>query len=389
MYNFLGDINLLLQTHSCVILPSIGAFITNPQSAEISFIDKQIVPPSFGITFNELVNQNDGILINTHSIKNKISYKQAQTEIFQYCDLINTQLKMHEVIVIPEIGTLQKTIEGQILFKSYTKNRIANIQYFGLKPITIEPILREDRVGVIKDFVNLDNASIHETLTHQPKFSKLKSNNFKKYFEIAAAAVFVILLLTSIINVKNNKKQYIQSANIISCFVSNISSNNNKNDITNNENKWVDSSNLSFFKEIRKAIIDSNWDTLSIENSTINLPIPIDSIVNLDTTKKKVITKIINSGTDKPKQLKHHYSYYLKNPALPYYMIVGQFESKEQANKIKTILRNNGEDARIIQYDKTFCVGLYYFVNNAAADSILAQLVSNRFASAFIIAAVQ
>ena len=61
-------INDLLFHHDCVVVSGLGAFILNSESAIVDEKGK-IEPPKKIISFNRLINQNDGLLANYISEK--------------------------------------------------------------------------------------------------------------------------------------------------------------------------------------------------------------------------------------------------------------------------------------------------------------------------------
>ena len=123
-------INDLLFHHDCVVVSGLGAFILNSESASVDEKGK-IEPPKKIISFNRLINQNDGLLANYISEKHSISYEEGCIEIARFYKRIMFKLKNNEKIELDNIGILEYN-DGNINFNpsnkfNYDKNS------FGLK----------------------------------------------------------------------------------------------------------------------------------------------------------------------------------------------------------------------------------------------------------------
>jgi hypothetical protein len=83
-----------------------------------------------------------------------------------------------------------------------------------------------------------------------------------------------------------------------------------------------------------------------------------------------VAIKPTNSATTIVNTIQHPYTFYLNNPAEPYYLITDTNLSLEAANKKKFDLMKDGIDARIIQIDSIYQVGIYEFATQNSIKQI-------------------
>ena len=86
MENLSQHIEKLLAQHDYVVVPELGGFVVQKQSAEI--LEDKILAPCATIGFNPLMLHGDGLLAIEISRSRKLSYRQAmefvQKEV-RYC----------------------------------------------------------------------------------------------------------------------------------------------------------------------------------------------------------------------------------------------------------------------------------------------------------------
>jgi len=110
---------------------------------------------------------------------------------------------------------------------------------------------------------------------------------------------------------------------------------------------------------------------MSSKNDAYNFAslISIDSFFHKD-VEMPVAIKPTNSATTIVNTIQHPYTFYLNNPAEPYYLITDTNLSLEAANKKKFDLMKDGIDARIIQIDSIYQVGIYEFATQNSIKQI-------------------
>jgi nucleoid DNA-binding protein len=121
----------LLSRYECVIIPGFGAFISSIKERKKIFKEGLLFSPSQSLGFNSEIKHNDGLLANTLSKSENISYKESCSQIRLYVDSLNDQLKKQKYIQIPWVGKLSLSREGQVIFTP-SIHLSCNANYFGL-----------------------------------------------------------------------------------------------------------------------------------------------------------------------------------------------------------------------------------------------------------------
>ncbi|WP_439152118.1 SPOR domain-containing protein [Winogradskyella sp.] len=170
----------LLYRYDCVTVPEFGAFLTNRVSAKVHETTHTFYPPKKVLSFNEQLQNNDGLLGNYIAEVEKIPYEVAITKIAKQVKSIKSYLIEGETIQFEHIGELILNADGKIVF-----DPSSHINYltdaFGLSHFSSTDIKRE----VYKETaeVIVEKAPIAFT----PE--KRSNNGWIKY---AAAAVIVL-----------------------------------------------------------------------------------------------------------------------------------------------------------------------------------------------------
>ena len=169
----------LLYRYDCVTVPNLGAFLTQRVSAKIHETTHTFYPPKKIVSFNEQLQNNDGLLANYIAEVEKIPYTVAVEKITKQVTSIKAYLVEGETMSFQNIGELLLNNEGKIVFDpSYQINYLKDA--FGLSHFNSERITRE----IYKENVEAIEKAAPIALT-----SEKRSNNWLKY---AAAAVIVI-----------------------------------------------------------------------------------------------------------------------------------------------------------------------------------------------------
>jgi len=100
-------IKTLLFQEDCVIIPGFGGFVGKHQEAKVDFRKSQLSPPIKLIAFNQKLQENDGLLINQLANNEKITYKQAETQIHDFVKRLNAAISQGKKVKLPEIGSFK------------------------------------------------------------------------------------------------------------------------------------------------------------------------------------------------------------------------------------------------------------------------------------------
>lgn len=132
----------LLYRYECVVVPELGAFLTRTQSAVIDTQSNLFLAPRKQISFNEQLQQNDGLLANHIAAVNAISYEEALSQLQNEVVILKGKLVAGEIITLSKIGHFSINVEGKLQFIP-----IDEVNYltssFGLETISKQVVLRE------------------------------------------------------------------------------------------------------------------------------------------------------------------------------------------------------------------------------------------------------
>lgn len=170
----------LLYRYDCVTIPELGAFLTHKVSAKIHESTHTFYPPKKVLSFNEQLQNNDGLIGNYIAEAEKIPYSKALEKISKQVKAIKSYLIEGETIQFENIGELVLNAEGKIIFEP-----VSHINYltdaFGLSHYKSTDIKREAYK------VNVEAVEKTAPIALTPE--KRANRNWLKY---AAAAVVVL-----------------------------------------------------------------------------------------------------------------------------------------------------------------------------------------------------
>tara|TARA_X000001036_G_C20686560_1_gene807848 strand:- start:592 stop:1464 length:873 start_codon:yes stop_codon:yes gene_type:complete len=132
----------LLRDQDCVIIPNFGAFVCRYKSAKISSDKSKIFPPNKEISFNKSLIKNDGLLINSISSQDSLSYEEAAKKLNNWVTKIVKKLKNNESIEIKNIGSLMNK-DSKYIFNP-DLNSIILKGSFGLKVVESSELLKSN-----------------------------------------------------------------------------------------------------------------------------------------------------------------------------------------------------------------------------------------------------
>ena len=137
--NYISD---LLYRYDCVTIPEFGAFLTSRVSAKVHETTHSFYPPKKVLSFNEQLQNNDGLLCSYIAEVEKIPYEAALQKISKHVTSIKSFLTEGETLTFQNIGDLLLNNEGKIIFEpSYHVNYLTDS--FGLSQFVSPLVLRE------------------------------------------------------------------------------------------------------------------------------------------------------------------------------------------------------------------------------------------------------
>ena len=192
-------ISSLLYRYECVVVPGLGAFLTHKVSAEIDAQAQVFSPPKKRLSFNEQLQQNDGVLANHIATSEKVSYENALAKIAKQVAEIQHRLKQNETVSLKYVGDLSLHKTGALEFEpSYHLNYMTAA--FGLSQFVSPEVKRDFPLRVVDAKEKTIILASRKRLT----------NAVIKY-----AAVAVILFGLGGFMVSNAYIQHIEKENIV------------------------------------------------------------------------------------------------------------------------------------------------------------------------------
>jgi nucleoid DNA-binding protein len=112
--NISKHIEKLLAQHDYVVVPDLGGFVVQHESAQI--LPDMIIPPLSTIAFNPLMLHADGLLTIEVSRSEQISYRNAADFIRKEVEKIKSELQSKKKIELGNLGHLYMASENTLLF---------------------------------------------------------------------------------------------------------------------------------------------------------------------------------------------------------------------------------------------------------------------------------
>ncbi|MCH5176220.1 MAG: SPOR domain-containing protein [Prevotellaceae bacterium] len=117
MISLSRHIELLLLEHDCVIVPGIGGFIANHAEAQYNNNDDALfLPPYRTIRFNQQLQMNDGLLVQSYMAAYDASYPAAYLQMEQDIEKVICELDIRGEYTFDKLGVLRKNINQNIVF---------------------------------------------------------------------------------------------------------------------------------------------------------------------------------------------------------------------------------------------------------------------------------
>lgn len=165
----------LLYNNDCVIVPKFGAFVLKNHSAYIR--NYNFYPPRKIISFNAMLDENDGLLVKYLSTSRNISYKKALKIINDETQSLRNKLSVDKKIKIDPMGDLELSSENNLVF--YPNESINfDSNSFGLSSFSKQPILQSDK----RDVPSKTDYNINPVLRYAAIFLAIISFSYFGYF---------------------------------------------------------------------------------------------------------------------------------------------------------------------------------------------------------------
>ena len=158
MISLSRHIELLLLEHDCVIVPGLGGFIANYAEAQYdSDGDLLFLPPYRTIRFNQQLQMNDGLLVQSYMAAYDASYPAAYLQMEKDIEKVVYELETNGEFLFDKIGVLKKEINHRMSFIP-SETSVLTPSLYGLYSYEIKSLSSAIKEREVKEALNTASA---------------------------------------------------------------------------------------------------------------------------------------------------------------------------------------------------------------------------------------
>ena len=202
MISLARHIELLLLEHDCVIVPGLGGFIANHAEARYSGDDEHLfLPPYRTIGFNQQLQVNDGLLVQSYMAAYDASYPAAHLQMEKEIEKMMNELEMTGEYTLENIGLLKKDLNQNITFTA-PENGILTPHLYGLYSCEIkslQSVIKEKEIEqalqAAATVIPIDSKKVTQPKNEEKKSNKHVIIRLNRHWLDAGIAAAVAILL--------------------------------------------------------------------------------------------------------------------------------------------------------------------------------------------------
>lgn len=373
MITLARHIELLLLDHDCVIVPGLGGFIANYANAEYSGDEESLLlPPYRTIGFNQQLQVNDGLLVQSYMMAYDTSYPFANLQMEKDLEKVMCELDMSGEYTLENIGTLKKSINHNITFVPFETGVLTPSLYglYSCEMRSLNKVVKEKEVAE-----KLQLAASSMRIASEEKHEEEKVEKKKKHgdvvihvnrhwldFSISAAAAILLLFCFSYPALKNAG---FESDTVVAAFTP-MNDMTVKNTVITNKTKPAKKTRKAEIPKIKVA------ETYISENKEITLP-EVKENFKFETKR--------STKTETPKSVKAE--------APKYALVLASYVSQKNAEDfIEKLAKEGFAEGQYVKNGKVSRILYSGYSSEEDAQKALAALRQQNaaFAEAWIIA---
>lgn len=304
MKELIAHTEFLVLQHNCVVVPGLGGFVLNHESAHINK-KGLFVPPNVKLGFNSDLKHNDGLLANSYAQRFSISYDIACHKIDTAIKELVKELSMTGVVSFGRLGTL-RSLDGRMVFEPNI-----NTLYF---PTTWG-------LSVV-DLKQLDSIESVSTIVEKEQIPVVKKRTMRKVLISVGSVAAAIALLFAPVSRDSSLYDKVQQSGF---FVV-----NNKIETAK---KITDESVLTDTKTSLLSDYVEQIQQLGVQDEALVKGEPEVTIAN----QEELVVKPVQHVEAKKKEAAK-----VSKPLKTYYIIIGGDTSRAQADRILAATKNEG-----------------------------------------------
>ncbi len=142
----------LLKQHTCVIVPGLGGFVVNEESAACAVDGGNFVPPMRQVYFNQLLSHNDGLLVQEYMRKN-LTFEEADERVKQIVEKIKGELRERKSLSLGDWGVF--VLSGKSLTFLQSRPIVEDRRAFGLAEFYFPPLVSDKQEDMKQEIQNV------------------------------------------------------------------------------------------------------------------------------------------------------------------------------------------------------------------------------------------
>jgi len=355
MDRLVEHIERLLLLHDCVIIPDFGGFVLQKIPVVYTGDEHSFTPARNEIVFNPTLVHNDGLLVEAYMKSLGVDFDRAGLLVRLDIASMKEQLKNDEEFQLGSLGLFMKEEDRIIYVPGKDSDATFSASSYGLPifhflPLTARKVVTNNAVvteePVSKPPVRNKNVVYNIPITR----------TFLRIAALAAAAVVLFLLISSPVKDVNNSSypaSFIPSE-LMPKITTEVSS-----ETPSDEQATEEAPTKAAVRT--PANVDWPMDTKKAKPETSKTTVKPDPTPSTTTKPETSATTTAATAVSKP-----------------YYVIIGSFANRTQANSyIKRLKGNEASTAKLLIKDGRVRVYTQQFPSEEAAQTYVTQLRKN------------
>jgi nucleoid DNA-binding protein len=352
-------IQTLLRQHDYVIIPGFGGFIVKPRPARIHFTKHLFSPPTKKLAFNQRLQEDDGLLVNYLARESDKSQKEAEQQAKQFVKELKEELEAKQLVRLSKIGKFYYDADQNLQF-SPDRSVNFNLDSYGLPEFQFYPVSRKTAREKKKDAKQRSKSTSKKKATTA---ASQESGNTKLVATLTSIAAFLLLLLAVQLFWPEQVRDSLHKVKS-SIWPASDTVHPSTSTVTDTSQQKVTYADEDTFNASSAANNEQTDTTASQEAESATQPQDTAKETSADTEKSPRKTTA--------------------TPTSGYYIIVGSFQQRDNAEQFAAQLKRQGRSVQILQADNGFHrVGIGQYSEDEAMDQ-LPQLRQQVHANAWV-----
>lgn len=356
----------LIKDNECVIVPEFGAFISKRHSATIDYVNHRFLPPYKEIVFNNKLKNNDDLIADYISNKEKISKEDSLTKIQNFVNQSEAVLGVKHELVLDGFGKIRKFGDDYVFSLIDDMNLLGDS--FCLTEFNVQPVFRTETYQVIKEKIvveqkakNTEYTLAIESVKDSTDTTTRKRPKMLKTMAFATMAFFFLFVINwttdkSDSNMASWNPFLYSSPNeyFLRFFEANNTISMEENFAASDFQETQEHSQDQVLETVEPEILPETMIAETIE-PVVSVEAPVAETIEPEVTVEVPVAETIESEV---------------LPEIHYYIIGGSFQAEQKAKICLDNIKKKGfENASLLEKNDKGYIRVYYesFVEKAEA----------------------